>query len=69
MLICAAGVQLSLAVTPGTKFGVAAWPLPSAEAVTPAGQLAVGAVVSATVRVAVQALLFPAGSLTVTVTM
>jgi hypothetical protein len=48
--------------------GTAAWQLASAEALLFAGQLTVGAVVSLTVKVTLQVLLFPAPSVEVTVT-
>src|SRR5258708_5843823 len=55
----AAEEQESLAMRLARKFGTVASQLPSAEAVTGAGQLTVGGVVSATVKVVVQVLAFP----------
>src|SRR5207237_764273 len=60
-------LQLSLAVTPPSTFGTAAWQLPSALALVGAGQLTVGTVVSVTVKVVVQVALLPASSVAVTV--
>src|SRR3989475_218337 len=60
-------LQLSLAVTPLTTFGTAAWQLPSALALAGAGQLTVGTVVSLTVKLVVQVALLPAASVAVTV--
>src|SRR5438105_241494 len=60
-------LQLSLAVTPLSTFGTAAWQLPSALALVGAGQLTVGTVASVTVKVVVQVALLPASSVAVTV--
>src|SRR5947207_8033745 len=60
-------LQLSLAVTPLNTFGTAAWQLPSALALVGAGQLTVGGVLSATVKVVEQVELLPAASVAVTV--
>src|SRR5207237_3556075 len=57
IMIDAEGVQLSKAVTPPVTSGIAAWQLPSADAVVGAGQLTVGRVVSPTVKAVVQVLL------------
>jgi len=57
----------SLTVTSPSTFGTAAWQLPSALAGGIAEQLTLGAVVSATVKVAVQVALLPAASVAVTV--
>src|SRR5438477_5109919 len=62
-------LQLSLAVTPPSTFGTAAWQAPSALALVGAGQLTVGTVASVTVRVVVQVALLPASSVAVTVMM
>ena len=60
-------LQLSLAMTPLSTFGTAAWQLPSVFALVGAGQLTVGTVVSVTVKVVVQVALLPAASVAVTV--
>ena len=60
-------LQLSLAVTPLSTFGTAAWQAPSALAAGTAEQLTLGAVVSFTVKVVVQVALLPASSVAVTV--
>src|SRR5947207_13492641 len=60
-------LQLSLAVTPPSTFGTAAWQLPSVLALVDAGQLTVGTVVSVTVKVVVQVGLLAASSVAVTV--
>ena len=59
-------LQLSLAVTPLSTFGTAAWQAPSALAAGTAEQLTLGAVVSFTVKVVVQVALLPASSVAVT---
>ena len=51
MLSARVGVQLSVATTCEAKLGTAAWQLLSAEAVTEAGQVPAGGVVSATTTV------------------
>src|SRR5260370_10792857 len=63
----AAGVQVSAALSVARKSGTAAWPCSSADSVTFAGQMIVGGVVSATVRVVVQVARVPAASVTVMV--
>src|SRR5437016_4078129 len=60
-------VQLSDATTPLSTFGIVASQLASAELAVAAGQLTVGAVVSTTVKLVVQVLVFPAASHTLTV--
>src|SRR5439155_1333170 len=62
-------LQLSLAVTPPSTFGTAAWQPASALALVGAGQLTLGTVVSFTVNVVVQVALLPASSVAVTVMM
>src|ERR671925_344026 len=66
-VIALVALQLSLAVTPPSTFGMAAWQLPSALALEGAGQLTVGAVVSVTVKLVLQVELLPASSVAVTV--
>ena len=66
-MIEAAGVQLSLALTPLNTFGIGAWQLLSALAELLAGQLTLGAAVSVTVNVVVQVAVLPAASVAVTV--
>src|SRR5260370_33204597 len=61
----AAGVQVSAALSVARKSGTAAWPWSSADTVTFAGQMIVGGVVSATVRVVVQVVWLPEASVTV----
>src|SRR5437763_10085733 len=58
-------LQLSLAVTPRSTFGTAAWQLPSALALVGAGQLTVGTVASVTVKVVVQVALLRAAEVRV----
>src|SRR2546423_780353 len=60
-------LQLSLAVTPLSTFGTAAWQPASALALVGAGQLTLGTVESITVNVVVQVALLPAASVAVTV--
>src|SRR5437762_60226 len=60
-------LQLSLAVTPLSTFGTAAWQPASALALVGAGQFTLGTVVSFTVNVVVQVALLPASSVAVTV--
>ena len=54
-------------MTSPNTFGTAAWQLPSALAPVTAEQLTLGAVVSVTVKIAVQLALLPAASVVVTV--
>src|SRR5438105_6786805 len=67
MVIPLVPLQLSLAVTPPSTFGTAAWQPALALALVGAGQLTVGTVVSVTVKVVVQVALLPASSVAVTV--
>src|SRR5881394_936108 len=60
-------LQLSLAVTPPSTSGTAAWQLPSALALVGAGQLTLGTLVSVTVNVVLQVALLLASSVAVTV--
>jgi len=60
-------LQLSLTVTSPNTFGTAAWQVSSALAAWTSEQLTLGAVVSVTVKVAVQVALLPAASVAVTV--
>ena len=64
-MIALAALQLSL--TSANTLGTAAWQLASALAPGTAGQITVGAVLSATVKLVVQLALFPAVSVAVTV--
>src|SRR5438552_917346 len=66
-VIALAALQASLTLTPPITLGRAAWQFPSALAPGTAEQIAVGAVVSVTVKVAVQLALLPASSVAVTV--
>src|SRR6266511_4377819 len=66
-VIAPTAVQLSLTVTPANTFGTAAWQFASALAPGMPGQITLGAVVSVTVKVAVQVALLPAASVAVTV--
>jgi len=61
------GLQLSLALTPPTTLGTAAWQFVSALAPGTAEQITVGAVLSVTAKVVVQVALLPASSVAVTV--
>src|SRR5437016_4591217 len=67
-VIALAAVQASLTLTPLITLGTAAWQFPSALAPGTAKQITVGAVLSLTVKVAVQVTLLPASSVAVTVT-
>jgi hypothetical protein len=60
-------LQPSLTLTPPNTFGTAPWQFASALAPGTTGQITVGAVLSATVKVVVQLALLPASSLAVTV--
>ena len=60
-------LQLSLAITPPSTFGTAAWQPAPALALVGAGQLTLGTVASITVNVVVQVALLPASSVAVTV--
>src|SRR5713226_10351888 len=63
----AAGVQVSAALSVARKLGTAAWPCSSADSVSFGGQVIVGGVVSATVRVVVQVARLPETSVTLMV--
>ena len=66
-MIALVPLQLSLAVTPASTFGTAAWQAPSALAAGTAEQFTLGAIVSVTVKIVVQLALLPAASVAVTV--
>jgi hypothetical protein len=66
-VIALAALQPSLILTPPSTLGTAAWQFGSALAPATAEQITVGAVVSVTVKLAVQLALFPASSVAVTV--
>src|SRR5436309_11513891 len=66
-VIALAALQASLTLTLPITLGTAAWQFPSALAPGTAEQITVGAVVSLTVKVAVQLALLPASSVAVTV--